>query len=115
MSNESSNAAGWSGRLTPPRVAEAPPRPEDDPRLGEFIRPWTGDGAELTPGRAVLVGFPCDEGVRRNQGRVGSAQGPAEIRRWLYRLAARDGASEVDLVALPPLDVGDVTGGSLEE
>lgn len=29
----------------------------------------------------VLLGFACDEGVRRNRGRVGAAQAPAEIRR----------------------------------
>jgi len=29
----------------------------------------------------IFVGFPVDEGVRRNQGRPGAAQGPAAIRR----------------------------------
>lgn len=35
----------------------------------------------------VLLGFCCDEGVRRNQGRVGAAMGPAEIRRALCNMA----------------------------
>lgn len=41
---------------------------------------------------AVLLGFPTDEGVLRNGGRPGAARGPAEVRRWLGRLApdARD-------------------------
>ncbi|TQV78885.1 formimidoylglutamase [Exilibacterium tricleocarpae] len=39
-----------------------------------------------TPGMA-LVGFACDEGVRRNGGRVGARQGPAAIRRALANLA----------------------------
>jgi len=29
----------------------------------------------------VLLGFACDEGVRRNKGRTGAAQGPAALRR----------------------------------
>ncbi len=77
---------------------------------------WQGDPAALRPGRAVLVGFPQDEGVRRNGGRPGAAEAPAEIRRWLYRLTPWDGASDTDLTGSPPLDVGDVRiAGSLEE
>jgi formiminoglutamase len=34
----------------------------------------------------VVVGFPSDEGVRRNGGRPGAADGPDAIRRALYRL-----------------------------
>src|SRR5690625_7975984 len=33
-----------------------------------------------------LIGFECDEGVRRNQGRVGAAQAPNEIRKFLSSL-----------------------------
>jgi formiminoglutamase len=36
---------------------------------------------------AVMLGFPSDEGVRRNGGRVGAAKGPSAIREALYRLA----------------------------
>lgn len=35
----------------------------------------------------VLTGFACDEGVRRNMGRVGAASGPAQIRKHLASLA----------------------------
>jgi arginase family enzyme len=51
----------------------------DDPRLGSLIT--AGDDGEL-----VLVGYACDEGVRRNGGRVGAAQGPAAMRRQLPRM-----------------------------
>ena len=34
----------------------------------------------------VVLGFACDEGVRRNQGRVGAAEGPDAIRRALANL-----------------------------
>jgi len=33
-----------------------------------------------------LIGYACDEGVRRNQGRVGAAQGPEAIRKALGKL-----------------------------
>lgn len=34
----------------------------------------------------ALVGFCCDEGIKRNQGRLGSAQGPQILRETLARL-----------------------------
>lgn len=55
----------------------------DDPRIGHLL------GTHLTEGevpRAVLIGFPSDEGVHRNGGRVGAAGAPDEIRRMLFRL-----------------------------
>jgi formiminoglutamase len=106
----------WSTRLEPARPPEDLPRRPDDPRLGEVIEPWRGDPAALAPGRAVLLGFPQDEGVRRNGGRVGTAEAPREIRRWLYRLTPWDGVSHTDLGERPPLDLGDVRiAGGLEE
>jgi formiminoglutamase len=58
---------------------------EDDPRLGDLV------GRDLEPGvwpAAALIGFPTDEGVRRNGGRLGAAQAPDRIRHWFYRLIA---------------------------
>ena len=55
----------------------------DDPRVGQLM--GTKLSAGVTP-RVVLVGFPSDEGVHRNGGRVGAAGAPDEIRRMLYRL-----------------------------
>jgi len=54
----------------------------NDPRMGE--RALRGAGA-LAGAEVALIGCPQDEGVRRNRGRAGAAQGPAEIRRALYR------------------------------
>jgi len=48
-----------------------------------------------------LVGFQCDEGVKRSGGRTGAAQGPSAIRQSLSRLPAQK----------PPIhcyDVGDI-------
>ena len=42
---------------------------------------------ESLNGAAVLTGFTCDEGVRRNNGRPGAKAGPEAIRNTLARLA----------------------------
>jgi formiminoglutamase len=84
--------------------------------LGDVIESWQGDPGALRPGRAVLVGFPQDEGVRRNRGRPGAGEAPQEIRHWLRRLTPFDGESEADLSVDPPLDLGNIRiTGSLEE
>jgi formiminoglutamase len=116
MSDGSSSGGAWSTRLEPARPPDDLPRRPDDPRLGEVIEFWRGDPAALTPGRAVLLGFPQDEGVRRNGGRAGAAEAPREIRKWLYRLTPWDGRGDIDLARRPPLDLGDVRiEGTLEE
>lgn len=55
-------------------------------RWHQQIRLWdlTSDHIE-GPGQGdiVLLGFACDEGVRRNQGRVGAKEGPEAIRKAL--------------------------------
>jgi formiminoglutamase len=68
--------------FTTPDVT-SPVTAPDDPRLGQLM--GTKLAAGVTP-RVVLVGFPSDEGVHRNGGRVGAAGAPDEIRRMLYRL-----------------------------
>ncbi|MGR6525095.1 formimidoylglutamase [Rhodococcus erythropolis] len=68
-------------------------------------KPWTGrsDGttaehlrwhhavqpysAETAPGDCVLIGFSSDEGVRRNKGRRGAADGPDALRAGLASMA----------------------------
>ncbi|MED1725718.1 formimidoylglutamase [Brevibacillus parabrevis] len=58
---------------------------------------------QATPGRAcAIVGFECDEGVRRNQGRVGAAKAPNAIRQALASLPWRQSESS------RLLDVGNV-------
>lgn len=53
----------------------------DDPRIGHLVGQRAGDRP-----RAVLVGFPSDEGVRRNGGRTGAADAPQAIRQALFRM-----------------------------
>jgi formiminoglutamase len=56
----------------------------------------------------VILGFPSDEGVRRNGGRVGAALGPAAIRSALYRLAPDARSPRFDELLSRTRDVGDV-------
>ncbi|MCW9708447.1 formimidoylglutamase [Fodinibius salsisoli] len=65
--------------LNPPTIA-APKTDKDDPRLGGWLR------SEVENPKVVIIGFPSDEGVRRNGGRVGAAQAPDEIRKALYHM-----------------------------
>lgn len=71
-----------------------------DPRLGEQVG---HEDAAYAGATVVLLGCPQDEGVRRNRGRPGAAQGPAEIRRALYKMTVNG------LGALKLFDAGDTT------
>ena len=86
----------WQGRVDPEPGAI---------RWHQRVQPWAGcvsGGADDVPAvRAgsdadqaasaaqptVLLGFACDEGVRRNHGRVGAAEGPQALRAALANLA----------------------------
>lgn len=48
-----------------------------------------------------LIGFACDEGVRRNQGRTGAAQGPYAIRKALSNLPVHEKSIRI-------LDLGNI-------
>ncbi|WP_413042963.1 formimidoylglutamase [Pseudomonas sp. YJ42] len=85
----------WQGRVDP----EA-----DSARWHQRIQPLAGDSVL----GLALLGFASDEGVRRNHGRVGAANGPLAIRKALANLAwHRSG---------PAYDAGDVVcaDGELE-
>ncbi|HEY1070350.1 MAG TPA: formimidoylglutamase [Thermomonas sp.] len=92
-----SGVDGWGGRIDLPEDASTR-------RWHQWVRVPRPDSA---PGVAVL-GFACDEGVRRNHGRVGAADGPAALRRMLSNLPVLDDA--------PLYDAGTVacTDGDLE-
>jgi len=53
------------------------------------------NGGDFAPqshqGKIALLGFECDEGVKRNQGRAGAAQGPDILRRALANMASHRG------------------------
>ena len=57
----------WQGRVDAAEGALAP-------RWHQAMRPLARDTGA---GTVVLIGFACDAGVPRNQGRTGAAGGPA--------------------------------------
>jgi len=54
-------------------------------RWHQTIKPW--NTTQQCDDATVLLGFACDEGVRRNHGRVGAKDGPTAIRSALSNLA----------------------------
>lgn len=91
-------------RINPPGVT-APESAADDPRIGRLL------GSRLRGGQvpsAVLIGFPSDEGVRRNGGRVGAAQGPTAIRAAFYRLVSDPRSNHLDDLLTRTRDLGDL-------
>jgi formiminoglutamase len=109
MSGGSSSPAEWWSGLDPvsPDLTRGRGDPEDL-RLGDVVRRWEGGAPKVQSGQPILVGFPSDEGVRRNGGRPGSARAPDRIREFLYRLTAWDGVAGVDLADSGLLDMGNV-------
>jgi formiminoglutamase len=88
----------WSGRIDHDSAG-------DTQRLHQLVQPFDDN---IRSG-AVIIGFACDEGVRRNHGRVGAAQGPQAIRRMLANLPVH----KIEALA----DAGDITcqDGELEQ
>ena len=78
----------------------------DDLRLGDFII----DGDE---GDIVLIGYPNDEGVRRNSGRIGAKGGPKAFRQMLKRTGTIINAEYQNLDLRKYLKVSD--GGNINE
>ncbi|MFL5388006.1 MAG: formimidoylglutamase [Myxococcales bacterium] len=79
----------------------------DDPRLGERVK--TGLPSQ---GGVALVGFADDRAIVNGRGRPGAALGPAEIRRFFFRLTPGDGG-ELDGVEIG--DLGDAAAPSIDE
>ena len=78
----------------------------NDPRLGEIVGREEKDYAAS---EIVILGCPQDEGVRRNNGRVGAAEAPDAIRQQFYRLTTFNFKKKV-------FDLGNVRiGASLED
>ncbi|WP_353189188.1 formimidoylglutamase [Pandoraea pnomenusa] len=68
----------------------------DTRRLFNVVREIDPHAQAPNAGAPVLLGFACDAGVKRNQGRVGAAEGPQAIRRALANLPAHDIAELFD-------------------
>ncbi|MGP3592240.1 formimidoylglutamase [Vagococcus sp. WN89Y] len=74
----------WQGRDDRSEAANAL-------RVFQTITQPQGFVPERYPGRIALLGFACDEGVKRNQGRAGAAQGPDALRKALANMASQAG------------------------
>jgi formiminoglutamase len=77
---------------------------KNDPRLGEFARSVIA--TEIPNNSSFLLwGYPDDEGILLNGGRIGAAEGPAQIRRYLYRMTP----GRENQKPLPILDLGNLS------
>jgi len=77
----------------------------DDPRLGNILHPLV----DSTGIQVALLGFPHDEGVRRNGGRVGAAKGPDAMRSLIGRTGTLSNREyDIDLLSLQIADAGDI-------
>ena len=68
-----------------PSEVKAPATSSEDVRIGHWlseVAPDSGQGSI----DVALLGFPSEEGVRRNGGRVGTAKAPELLRKALYKL-----------------------------
>lgn len=88
----------------------------DDPKLGEFVLPYSDYTSEWDKTKVVLIGYPEDRGVARNKGITGASKAPDTIRKYLYRLNANDARQRLGIKKGSLIDAGNVkTGNSLEE
>jgi formiminoglutamase len=98
-------------RLSPPDITVRDTGP-DDRRLGHLLGSGLADGERPD---AIIVGFPTDEGVQRNRGRPGAAQGPGALRKALYQLAPDGRSDRFHHLLTRTRDLGDlVLSGQLE-
>jgi formiminoglutamase len=83
-----------------------------DIRVGDII--YSDDKAQT---EVVLIGFPSDEGVRRNGGRPGASKAPELIRSLFKKLTPHPELFDEHVAVLKSIhDVGDIeVTGNLEE
>lgn len=81
---------------------------DSDKRLGDYISQST------TSPHLVIVGFPTDEGVKRNGGRPGAALASPEIRKQLFKLTPDPFVNDsfVNIIN-HTLDLGEISGEGL--
>lgn len=95
------NDKAWAGRSDDGEAG-------DTRRVFNQVTPF-GSAVRVQHDAPVIVGFSSDEGVRRNQGRIGAAHAPMELRRVLAGLPAKTAMAAL-------ADAGDVVcdDGDLE-
>ena len=87
---------------------------ESDPRMGDIVKRQKENFSHDV--RIGIIGFPEDEGVRRNRGRVGAKEGPNEIRKAFYKCTPFALSRSKQASDLSIFDFGNIkTGATLEE
>ncbi len=81
----------WNTRYLPPDPNQWRGRPDTPPdssffQIIQILNLLEEKFFELKQPSFALLGFRCDEGVKRNSGRAGAIEGPAAIRHALSRL-----------------------------
>ncbi len=79
-----------------------------DRRLGELIQ--RAEIEQIHKADIVILGIPEDRGILANKGRSGSAKGPDEIRRRLYKLTP---GFNMDFDRLSVVDIGNLSTNEL--
>src|SRR5689334_200909 len=81
----------WNTRYLPPNQLLWQGRADTPPsacffQIVQMVNLLDSEIIDTTQQTFALLGFKCDEGVRRNFGRVGAAEGPNSIRQALAKL-----------------------------
>lgn len=104
----------WNTRYLPPDPTQWQGRADSPPgscffQIVKMLNLLEPKHIEITKPTFALIGFRCDEGIRRNHGRIGAAEGPAAIRQALAKLP-------VQINSFDCVDAGSITcpDGDLE-
>ncbi|EKD73216.1 MAG: formimidoylglutamase [uncultured bacterium] len=81
----------WNTRYLPPDPAQWQGRADTPPescffQIIKMLNLMDYHTIQITQPTFAFIGFKCDEGIRRNLGRVGAAEGPMAIRQALAKL-----------------------------
>lgn len=96
----------WKSYYLPPDKSQWQGRPDTPPdacffQIIQTLNLLENKIGNLTHPAFALIGFRCDEGVRRNFGRIGAAEGPKAIRHALAKLP-------IQTPGISCFDVGDI-------
>ncbi len=84
-----------------------------DPRLGDIAKSTMEFAKVETGSRTIaIIGYPDDEGIKLNGGRVGANEGPDRIRKYLYRMTPAVNSPVRDLTHI--VDLGNLAADSMD-
>lgn len=85
-----------------------------DPRLGDLVQQLSVTELAGRSSFFAIVGYPDDEGIALNGGRVGASAAPTEVRRYFYKMTPGYFIKNLQSICL--YDLGDLKlDGSIEE